>query len=102
MTRSCAMMTVKPNSLAAGVCDWMPVILEPAQFASWLAGKVSPDPYEPFSEGMLNMYPVSRRLKRSRAREADKTLIELELPDRRVPFTAAERGSRETERLKPQ
>jgi putative SOS response-associated peptidase YedK len=83
MMRSCTMMSGKPNKLAAEVCDGMPIILEPAQFESWLSGEVSLELYEPFCERMLNKHPVSRRLNGSRVSEADETLIEkIPLPDR--------------------
>jgi putative SOS response-associated peptidase YedK len=103
LTRSCTMLTGKPNQMVAEVSGRMPVVLEPAQFESWLSGEVSPELYEPFSESMLNKRPVSKRLNGSRASEADETLIEkITLPDRDFSFGAAERDSREMERLKPQ
>jgi len=54
----------------------MPVIVDPAQFESWLRGMAGADVLKPAPDGLLQMWPVSRRVNSSRAPGDDPTLIE--------------------------
>jgi putative SOS response-associated peptidase YedK len=94
LIRSCTMMIGEPNKFVAEVCDHMPVILEPDQFESWLSGEAGPSLLKPAGERVLNKHPVSKRVDRSRASDADHTLIEkvtlstrdLRMRDRRAGY----------------
>ena len=84
--RSCTMIIGEPNKLVAEVRDRMPVILEPRQFESWLSGEAGLKLLKPAGENVLNKHPVSKRVIRTRASDADETLIEkVALPARISP-----------------
>jgi putative SOS response-associated peptidase YedK len=76
LIRSCTMIIGEPNKFVAEVRNHMPVILEPRQFDSWLAGEAGLELLKPAGEKALKKYPVSKRLSRSRTSDADETLIE--------------------------
>ena len=76
LIRSCTMMIGEPNKFVAKVCDHMPVILEPHQYGPWLSAKAGPGLLKPAGERVLNKHPVSKRVDRSRASDADDTLVE--------------------------
>jgi putative SOS response-associated peptidase YedK len=76
LLHSCTMMIGEANKVSADVHDRMPVILEPAQFESWLSGEARLKLPKPAAENVLNKHPVSKRVIRSRASDADATLIE--------------------------
>lgn len=73
--KSCTMIITEPNKLAAEVHDRMPVILERADWGSWLndGGNAL---LKPAATDILQRWPVSKRVNSSRAPDDDPTLIE--------------------------
>jgi putative SOS response-associated peptidase YedK len=73
--KSCTMIITAPNALAAEIHDRMPVILERANFDAWLhdggTALLAPAP-----DGILQRWPVSKRVNSSRADSDDRTLID--------------------------
>lgn len=66
---TCCVLTTEPNPLAAEVHDRMPVIVDRADYATWL-GRRSPRSdvaalMRPFDEQRMNRWPVSRRVNRA-------------------------------------
>lgn len=53
----------------------MPVIVDPAQFEPWLTGAAGADVLKPAPDGLLQMWPVSRRMNQVR-NDDDPKLIE--------------------------
>jgi putative SOS response-associated peptidase YedK len=78
--KSCAMIVTAPNDPAAEIHDRMPVILERADFDSWLKDGGT-ELLVPAANDVLQHWPVSKRVNSSRAPDDDSTLIE--------PFVAA-------------
>jgi putative SOS response-associated peptidase YedK len=76
--QSCTMVITEPNKFVAEVHDRMPVILEAKDFEQWKHG----DPgdaaalMKPAAEGVLEKWPVSKRVNSSRAPDDDASLIE--------------------------
>jgi putative SOS response-associated peptidase YedK len=73
---SCTMIVTDANALAARVHDRMPVLLQPKNFDSWLAGSAGTELLRPAAEDCLQEWPVSRRVNSSRAPSDDPALIE--------------------------
>lgn len=76
--RSCTMIITEPNQAVAQIHDRMPVILEPSDFERWERGdtKDAAALMRPAGDGVLQMWPVSRRVNSSRADGDDASLIE--------------------------
>lgn len=72
--KSCTMIVTEPNAIAAEIHDRMPVILERTDFDSWLndGGTAL---LKPASSGVLQRWPVSKRVNSSRADSDDPALI---------------------------
>jgi putative SOS response-associated peptidase YedK len=76
--QSCTMVITQSNKFVAEVHDRMPVILEAKDFEQWERG----DPADaaalmkPAAEGVLEKWPVSKRVNSSRAPDDDASLIE--------------------------
>ncbi len=73
----CAILTTAPNRTTKPLHDRMPVILDPASYASWLDPEVtSPgrDLLAPAPDDLLTAYPVSRRV--NRTENDDQTCVE--------------------------
>jgi putative SOS response-associated peptidase YedK len=72
------MVFTESNKLAAPVHDRMPVILEAKDFEQWEHGDVKDAAalMKPAAENVLQKWPVSNRVNRSRAPDDDPTLIE--------------------------
>jgi putative SOS response-associated peptidase YedK len=93
--RSCTMIIGEANKVVAEVRDRMPVILEPRQFESWLSGEAGLKLLNPAGEKVLNKHPVSKRVNRARASDADEMLIEeVALPARIYRMRDRRAGSR--------
>jgi len=65
--RTCALLTTRPNALAASVHDRMPVILPPDAYDLWLDPDLRDtealrDLLRPYPEERMEAYPVSRRV----------------------------------------
>jgi putative SOS response-associated peptidase YedK len=64
--RTFAILTTRPNETVATLHDRMPAILEPEAFAAWLDPDADPEALAellgPAADGVLDMYPVSRRV----------------------------------------
>ena len=76
--KSCAMVVTEPNQLVAEAHDRMPVVLETEDFDQWEQGDVKDAAalMKPAGEGVLQTWPVSKRVNSSRADDDDATLIE--------------------------
>lgn len=72
---SCSMIITEANALVAPIHNRMPVILESEQLEHWLAVKAGTEVLRPAAEGLLQEWPVSRRVNSSRADPGDHTLI---------------------------
>lgn len=77
---SCTMAVTAPNRLAAEIHDRMPVILEPGDFEQWEKGdpKDAAALLKPAGDGVLQRWPVSKRVNSSRAPSEDASLIAIE------------------------
>jgi putative SOS response-associated peptidase YedK len=75
--KSCTMMVTNANDLARKIHDRMPVLLQPKDFDSWLAGTAGTKVLRPAANDYLQAWPVSKRVNSSRAPSDDPTLIEL-------------------------
>ena len=89
--RTFTILTTRPNEMVASLHDRMPVILEPESFASWLDADAGADALvdllDPAADGVLEMYPVSRRVNSVRNDDpACMTPVE-------VPHAGGEQGS---------
>jgi putative SOS response-associated peptidase YedK len=73
---SCAMIIAEPNELVAEVHDRMPVLLAEKDFEPWLTGEADVELLKPAPNGLLQKWPVSKRVNSSRADNNDSTLIE--------------------------
>jgi putative SOS response-associated peptidase YedK len=58
---SCMMIVTNANELAARIHDRMPVLLQPKDFDSWLAGKAGTE-LKPAPNDYSQTWPVSRRV----------------------------------------
>jgi putative SOS response-associated peptidase YedK len=74
--KSCTMIITEPNAFVGEVHDRMPVLLDERYFEPWLSGAAGLEVLKPAPEGMLQRWPVSRRVNSSRAPADDPTLIE--------------------------
>ena len=54
----------------------MPVVLEPDQFTPWLENEAGPEILAPAAEGVLQRWPVSKRVNSSKAPTDDETLTQ--------------------------
>lgn len=70
------MLITEPNEFVSQYHDRMPVLLEPDQFTSWLAGNLVAEVLRPASNDFLKARPVSPRVNSSRVDDNDATLIE--------------------------
>ena len=70
------MIVTGANALAAKVHDRMPVLLQPQDFDTWLAGSVVAELLKPAPDDYLQVWPVSRRVNSSRAPSDDPALID--------------------------
>jgi putative SOS response-associated peptidase YedK len=73
---SCAMIITEPNELVAEVHDRMPVLLAEDDFEPWLTGESGVELLKPAPNGLLQKWPVSKRVNSSRADDGDPTLLE--------------------------
>jgi putative SOS response-associated peptidase YedK len=69
------MIITEANEFVGELHDRMPVILEPEQFEAWLTGAAGLL-LKPAGNDVLQCWPVSRRVNRSRAPDDDPSLIE--------------------------
>ena len=74
--KSCTMIITEPNVMVAKVHDRMPVVLEPDQFTPWLENQAGLEILVPAPEGMLQRWPVSKRVNSSKAPKDDETLTQ--------------------------
>jgi putative SOS response-associated peptidase YedK len=63
------------NGMVAEVHDRMPVVLEPENFTPWLENVAGLEILTPTAEGVLQRWPVSKRVNSSKADTNDATLI---------------------------
>jgi putative SOS response-associated peptidase YedK len=70
------MIITAPNAMVAEVHDRMPVVLEPDQFTPWLENEAGLEILRPADEGVLERWPVSKRVNSSKARKDDETLTQ--------------------------
>jgi putative SOS response-associated peptidase YedK len=54
----------------------MPVVLDRADIAPWLAGEVGTDVLRPAAEDHLRLWPVSRRVNKTGTGDDDPTLLD--------------------------
>ena len=62
--------------MVAEVHDRMPVVLEPDQFTPWLENEAGLAILTPAAEGLLQRWPVSKRVNSSKALKDDETLTQ--------------------------
>ena len=74
--KSCTMIITEPNAFVAEVHDRMPVILGQKDFEPWLRNEAGLELLKPAPEELLQRWPVSQRVKSSKAPVGDPTLIE--------------------------
>ena len=74
--KSCTMIITEPNAMVAELHDRMPVLLEPDQFTPWLENEAGLEILRPADEGVLERWPVSKRVNSSKARKDDETLTQ--------------------------
>jgi putative SOS response-associated peptidase YedK len=81
------MIITAPNAMVAEVHDRMPVVLEPDQFTPWLENEAGLEILTPAAEGVLQRWPVSKRVNRSKAPKDDETLtgpVDVEAPQLQI------------------
>lgn len=80
---SCAILTTEASADIVQIHHRMPVILEPAEFASWLDPANSPpglkELLHPLAEGKLESYPVSKAINKV-ANDDPELLVPIEKP----------------------
>jgi putative SOS response-associated peptidase YedK len=64
------------NKFVGKLHDRMPVLLQPKDFARWLAGNSGTELLRPAANDYLQTWPVSRKVNSSRAPDDDPALIE--------------------------
>jgi putative SOS response-associated peptidase YedK len=64
----------KDRTMVAEVHDRMPVVLEPDKFTPWLENQAGLEILAPAADGVLQRWPVSRRVNSSKAPKDDETL----------------------------
>jgi putative SOS response-associated peptidase YedK len=74
--KSCTMIITEPNALVAEVHDRMQVVLELDQFTPWLENKAGLEFLAPAADGVLQRWPVSKRVNSSKAPKDDETLTQ--------------------------
>jgi putative SOS response-associated peptidase YedK len=64
----------------------MPVVLEPDQFTPWLENEVGLEILTPAAEGVLQRWPVSKRVNSSKAPKDDEALtpVDVDAPQLQV------------------
>jgi putative SOS response-associated peptidase YedK len=85
--KSCTMIITEPNAMVAEVHDRMPVVLEPDNFTPWLEREVGLEILLPAAEGILQRWPVSKRVNSSKAPKDDETLtqpVDIDAPQLQV------------------
>ena len=90
--KSCTMIITEPNAMVAEVHDRMPVVLEPDQFTPWLENQAGLEILTPAGEGVLQRWPVSKRVNSSKAPKDDETLtqpVAMELRSSKSSFMGA-------------
>ena len=71
------MIITEPNAMLAEVHDRMPVVLEPDNFTPWLEREVGLEILLLCGrEGILQRWPVSKRVNSSKAPKEDETLTQ--------------------------
>ena len=91
------MIITEPNAMVAEVHDRMPVVLEPDQFTPWLENEAGLEILTPAAEGMLQRWPVSKRVNSSKAPKEDETLtqpVEISAPPPPGSFSIARQQGR--------
>jgi putative SOS response-associated peptidase YedK len=73
---SCTIVVTEANALAGTIHKRMPVILDSADIRSWLNGTAGTEILKPAAEDRLRMWPVSRRVNKTRTADDDPTLID--------------------------
>ncbi len=73
---SCTIIVTDANPFTRTIHDRMPVVLDTADIKPWLTGAAGPELLRPAADGLLRMWPVSRRVNRSGVGDDDPTLID--------------------------
>jgi putative SOS response-associated peptidase YedK len=73
---SCTIVVTAANAFARAIHDRMPVLLGPDQIGAWVSGSAGAELLHPAPDGMLRMWPVSKRVNKSTTEGDDPTLIE--------------------------
>jgi putative SOS response-associated peptidase YedK len=61
---SCTVIVTAANAFTRGIHDRMPVLLDRTDFDRWLIGEGQAELLKPAADGVLRMWPVSRRVNR--------------------------------------
>ncbi len=70
------MIITEPNAFVAEVHDRMAVLLAEKDFEPWLSGNAGMELLKPAPNGLLQRWPVSKRVNSSKAPADDPTLID--------------------------
>jgi putative SOS response-associated peptidase YedK len=78
--RSATLIVTEANPFMSQIHDRMPVFLSPDKLGQWLDGSGGAEMLTPAPPGSLRAWPLSRRVKSSKAEKEDSTLIEAIAP----------------------
>jgi putative SOS response-associated peptidase YedK len=82
--KSCTMIITEPNAMVAEVHDRMPVVLDRTSLRHGLENEAGLEILVPAAEGVLQRWPVSKRVNSSKAPKDDETLTYIDAPQLRV------------------
>jgi putative SOS response-associated peptidase YedK len=74
--RSCTIIVTSANALTREIHDRMPVLLQPHQIDAWVNGTAGAELLKPAADDALRIWPVSRRVNKTRNGDDDPGLIE--------------------------
>jgi putative SOS response-associated peptidase YedK len=73
---SCTLIVTAANEFTRPIHDRMPVLIDHRDIDAWLSGKVGVELLRPAPNGLLRMWPVSRRVNKTGRGDDDPNLIE--------------------------
>ena len=73
---SCTIIATDTNALTRPIHDRMPVILDQADFNTWLNCSAGAELLRPTADDRVRMWPVSRRVNKTGAGDDDPTLVD--------------------------
>jgi putative SOS response-associated peptidase YedK len=73
---SCTLIVTAANDFTKPIHDRMPVMLDRSKNEAWLTGKAGVELLRPAPNGLLRLWPVSKRVNKTGAGDDDPSLIE--------------------------